>query len=48
MRVVMVDEGETLCSLLERVGVILFCGEYSSVLWGWGESRMELEVIGSF
>ena len=48
MRVVMVDEGETLCSLLERAGVILFCGEYSSVFLGWSESRMELGMIGSF
>ena len=48
MRVVMVDEEETLCSLLERAGVILFCGEYSSVFLGWSESRMELGMIGSF
>ena len=48
MRVVMVDEGGTFCSLLERVGVILFYGAYSSVFSGWSESRMELGMIGSF
>ena len=48
MRVVTVGEGEAFCSLLERVGMILFCGEYSSVFLGWSESRRELGMIGTF